>query len=133
VSRSNLDTSLAASETLLTFRPGETIFKDGDEPRGVYILQSGHADLLFSARNGRVKPLRRVDAGQILGLSAVVTGRPHDCTAIAAAVCRIGFVEHDAFLRALDECPSVWFSVLRLLSNDVNAVYDDMRLLARAR
>lgn len=129
MSPSSLETSLAASETLLTFRPGETIFKEGEEPRGVYILQSGRADLLFSARNGRAKPLRQADAGQILGLSAVVAHRPHDCTASAATTCEVGFVERDAFLRALDECPGVWFSVLRLLSNDVNAVYDDMRLL----
>ena len=96
----------------------------------MYILQSGRVDLLFSARNGRAKPLRQADAGQILGLSAVVTARMHDCTATASSACQVGYVQRDDFLRALDECPGAWFSVLRLLSNDVNAVYDDMRLLA---
>ena len=34
------------------------------------------------------------------------------------------------FRRALDDSPAVWFSVLRVLSNEVNAVYDDMRVMA---
>ena len=126
----DLETSLSTSETLLTFRTGEVIFREGEVPQGVYILQSGRVDLLFAARNGRAKPLRQADAGQILGLSAVVTARLHDCTATAASLCRVGFVQRDDFLRGLDDCPAAWFSVLRLLSTDVNAVYDDMRLLA---
>ena len=109
---------------------GDVLFREGDEPEGVYVLQAGQADLLFSSRNGEAKPLRVAQAGQILGLSCVVTHRVHDCTATAATPCRVGFIRREDFLRVLDECPAVWFSVLRLLSCDVNAVYDDMRVLA---
>jgi CRP-like cAMP-binding protein len=125
-----IETVLAESETLEHVRPGDTIFREGDEPRGVYVLESGQVDLLFSARNGSAKPLRLAEAGQILGLSNVVTQRTHDCTAVARTACDVGFIDRNDFLRALDDSPSVWFSVLRMLSNDVNAVYDDMRALA---
>lgn len=113
----------------MRFKPGETLFKEGDEPEGIYILEAGQADLLFSARNGHVKPLRVVQSGQILGLSAVVGNKPHDCTAIARTGCRVGFIDRQSLRRLLDENPSTWFDVLRLLSNDVNAAYDDMRSL----
>jgi CRP-like cAMP-binding protein len=124
-----IETVLAESETLEHVRPGDTIFREGEEPRGVYVLESGQVDLLFSSRNGS-KPLRLAEAGQILGLSNVVMQRNHDCTAIARTACDVGFIDRNDFLRALDDSPSVWFSVLRMLSNDVNAVYDDMRALA---
>ena len=130
MSQSIIETALADVETLLRFKTGETIFREGEKPCGVYIVQSGKVDLLFSARNGNVKPLRVADEGQILGLSCVVMQKDHDCTATARTPCEIGFIDRDAFLGMLDESPAVWFSVLRLLSSDVNAVYDDMRALA---
>lgn len=99
-------------------------------PAGVYSLYSGQVDLLFAARNGDMRPLRVAGSGQILGLSAVLMRRPHDCSAITRVPCEVGFIPRDEFLRVLEEHPEVWFSVLRLLSNDVNAVYDDMRALA---
>jgi CRP-like cAMP-binding protein len=109
---------------------GDTLFREGDEARGVYVLQSGQVDLLFCSRKGEAKPLRVAQAGQILGLSCVVTQRPHDCSATAATPCKVGFIDSGAFQRVLTECPAVWFSVLRLLSSDVNAVYEDIRALA---
>lgn len=130
VSRSIIETNLAECETLLRFREGDTLFREGETPRGVYVLHSGTVNLLFTSRGGKAKPLREVQPGQILGLSSVVTKRSHDCTATAAEACEVAFIERDDFLRALDDSPAVWFSVLRVLSSDVNAVYDDMRLLA---
>ena len=130
MSRSISETSLAEHETLVRFRPGETLFREGDEPRGVYVLHSGSVRLLFASKDGSAKPLREAQPGQILGLSCVVTQRAHDCTATAAEPCEVAFIERDEFLRTLDDSPAVWFSVLRVLSSEVNAAYDDMRVLA---
>ncbi|HYR29270.1 MAG TPA: cyclic nucleotide-binding domain-containing protein [Thermoanaerobaculia bacterium] len=130
MSRSIIETNLADRETLIRFSAGQTLFREGETPRGVYVLHSGTVDLLFSARDGSAKPLREAQPGQILGLSCVVTQRPHDCTATAAEPCEVAFIERDDFLRALDDSPAVWFSVLRVLSSEVNAVYDDIRTMA---
>ncbi|HEV7484858.1 MAG TPA: cyclic nucleotide-binding domain-containing protein [Thermoanaerobaculia bacterium] len=79
---------------------------------------------------GEPKPLRVVNPGRILGLSSVVMQRPHDCSAIARTECEVGFVGREEFLRSLEKTPAIWLSVLRMLSSDVNSVYDDMRVLA---
>ena len=130
MSPSIIETNLADRETLLRVHKGETLFREGETPRGVYVLHSGTVDLLFSARDGSTKPLREAQPGQILGLSCLVTKRPHDCTATAAEPCEVAFIERDDFLHALDESPAVWFSVLRVLSSEVNAVYNDIRTMA---
>ena len=130
MNRSIIETTLADRETLIRLRSGEVLFREGEMPRGVYVLHSGTVKLLFAARNGNEKPLREAQPGQILGLSCVVTRRVHDCTATAAGPCEVAFVERDDFLRVLEESPAVWFSVLRVLSSEVNAVYADMRHLA---
>lgn len=131
MSQSIIETTLAEHEkTLVRIAKGETLFREGEQPRGVYILHSGTVHLLFAPRNGAAKPLREALPGQILGLSCVVTDRHHDCTAVAAEACEVAFIEREKLLRVLDDSPAVWFSVLRVLSSDVNAVYDDMRALA---
>jgi CRP-like cAMP-binding protein len=122
--------ALERLETRRRCAPGTVLFREGEQPNGVFVLHDGKVDLLFSSRTGHIKPLRTAEAGQIVGLSSVVGGRPYDCTATARTPTIVGFIDRDAFLRALDEMPSLWFTVLRFLSNDVNGVYDDMRVLA---
>ncbi|MEA2572023.1 MAG: family transcriptional regulator, cyclic receptor protein [Acidobacteriota bacterium] len=130
MSQSIIESELATSETPRRFAPGETLFREGDDANGVFIMQSGEVDLIFSPRNGEPKALRGVQPGQVLGLSCVVTHRPHDCTATARTECETAFVRRDDFLRKLDERPATWFSVLRFLSSDVNAAYDDIRAMS---
>jgi CRP-like cAMP-binding protein len=109
---------------------GGVVFKEGDTPRGVYLLYSGEVDLVFSAQDGRhTKPLPVAEPGQILGVSAVVAGHPHEFSATAKTPVMLGFICRDAFMRALEANPNIWFSVLNVLSNDVGEVYDNMREL----
>jgi CRP-like cAMP-binding protein len=109
---------------------GEMLFAEGETPAGVYVLHAGEVELVFTPREGEPKPLRVVNPGRILGLSSVVMQHPHDCSAIARTECEVGFVDREEFLRSLEKTPAIWLSVLRMLSSDVNAVYDDMRALA---
>ena len=112
---------------------GRVLFHDGEEPRGIYILQSGQVDLIYSSRNGHTKPLRVATEGQILGVGDVVARRSHDCTATCRTNADVGFIPRDEFLRAVDTNPAVWFRVLQLLSEDVNSCYDCMRTIAAVR
>jgi len=112
---------------------GKILFREGEEPRGIYILASGQVDLIYSSRNGYTKPLRLAGEGQILGVSDIVARRCHDCTATCRTNVDLGFVPRDEFLRMLDTNPAVWFRVLQLLSEDVNSCYDCMRTIAAVR
>jgi CRP-like cAMP-binding protein len=124
------DGRLISSEIRQHRAAGEMLFLEGEAPAGVYVLHTGQVELLFAARNGKVKPLRFVNSGQILGLSAVVMRRAHDCSAIARTRCDVGFIDSEELLQLLHDSPGLWLSVLKLLSNNVNAVYDDMRALS---
>ena len=105
---------------------GRVIFDEGDQPSGVYILHSGEVALstLFEGQQTRMRTAR---AGEILGLMAVVSGRPHLSSAVVTSPCEIGFIEAGEFRRLIDQNPAAWFSVLRQLSQDVNASYDVIR------
>jgi CRP/FNR family cyclic AMP-dependent transcriptional regulator len=116
--------NLATYELVEGWPAGKVLFREGEQPRGVYVVHSGQVDLLY-----RSKSLQIVGPGQILGLSAVVSARPHDSSATARTPIVAGFIEKERFLSLLDQLPSLWFSVLQMLSTDVNSSYDCMRSL----
>jgi len=124
---------LSARETLQHRPAGTILFAEGDQPRGIYLIHSGTIEFLIRARNGDWKRIREASAGEILGLECVLSRRPHDATARAITPCDLGFIERDSFLHVLDESPAIWFSVLRLLSQGVNASYVSLRNVAQAR
>ena len=121
---------LAPFEKNETIPRGQVLFREGEEPRGLYFLHSGQVDLLFASRTGDTKTLRVAEAGQILGLSCIVSRKPHDCTATCKTSCNVGFIDREAFQRLLEEKPGLWFTVLQMISADVNACWDCMRTLA---
>jgi CRP-like cAMP-binding protein len=125
--------SLTERETLQHRPAGIILFSEGEAARGIYLIHSGTVELLMRARNGAWKRMRSASAGEILGLESVVSRRSHDATARAITPCDLGFIERESFLRVLDESPAIWFSVLRLLSQGVNASYASLRNVAQAR
>ena len=125
--------TLAPYETVEAWPSGKVLFREGEAPRGAYVLLSGDVDLVFASRAGQAKPLRIASPGQILGLSCIVSGRLHDCSATARTSCVTGFIAKERFLSLLDDNPSLWFSVLQTLSSDINSCYDCMRTLSAVR
>jgi CRP-like cAMP-binding protein len=98
------------------------LFREGEVPAGVFILHSGEVDLVHE----RVVTCT-AQAGEILGLSAVISGRSHLSTAIARTLAEVAFIEGEEFRSLVHDSPAIWFSVLRQLSQDVNASYDVIR------
>jgi CRP-like cAMP-binding protein len=121
--------ALAPCETTRIHGPNEVIFAEGAEATGLYILHSGEADLIFQTKTGVARPLIRALAGDVLGLSCVMSGRPHESTATARSTCITGFVPGDQFRALLQEEPDLWLPVLRLISENVNSCWDCMRAL----
>jgi CRP-like cAMP-binding protein len=122
--------ALAHYEVIEAWPAAIQLFREGEDPAGVYVLLSGDVDLVFSSRAGVVKPLRLAGAGQILGLSCIVSGRAHDCSATTRTSAVTGFIPKTTFLKLLDENPPLWFSVLQMISSEINSCYDCMRTLS---
>src|SRR5260370_7791363 len=87
----------------LTLYPSNaTLITEGQIPRGVYIACSGRAKLSVVARDGKTIILKIAGDRQVLGLIAVVSGRPSPITVTTIELCQIKFVERDSFLRLIE-------------------------------
>ncbi len=112
---------------------GSLLFTEGQVPAAVVLLQSGGARLSVCSSRGEKLTLRMAKMGEVLGLSANVSGKPHEVTAETTAPSQIVFIKRKDFLRFLKDHSDACLQVVQMLSNDVHAAYDRVRAIGMAR
>src|SRR5215472_139944 len=93
---------LSSITSASTYPKGATLFVEGQTSRGVFILCNGRVKLSTSSADGKTLILRIADAGEVLGLAAVVSGKEYQVTADVLEPTQANFIaRHDfqAFLR----------------------------------
>lgn len=124
-------TALRAIETVKIYPRNCEFYVEGQSPQGIYILHSGRVELSISDNHGRKMVLGLARPGDILGLSAVVSGKHHEETAAAAIPCQTGFIKSREFLRFLANHPEAAFWVVQLLSERVTTTFEQLSCVKR--
>jgi len=112
---------------------GATLFREGEPANGIYLLCNGGVKLSIGSTHGDTLLLRSAGPGEILGLSATLTGQGHEVTAETTCSSQLAFIPAKDFLRYLREHGEVCIRVVQCLSNDVHAAYNRVRVLGMAR
>ncbi len=123
----------SAIQTVEQLPKGAVLFSEGQTPNAVVVLQSGGARLSVCSSRGEKLTLRMAKMGEVLGLSANVSGKPHEVTAETTVPSQIVFIKRKDFVRFLKEHSDACMQVVQLLSNDVHAAYDRVRAIGMAR
>jgi CRP/FNR family transcriptional regulator, cyclic AMP receptor protein len=108
---------------------GAVLFVERQEPRGIFVICKGSVKLTVSAPNGKTIIMKIAEAGEVLGLSATVSGKPYEVTAATIDPCQINFVKREDFLRFLKNDADVCFKVAEQLSEKYHTVCDEVRSL----
>lgn len=106
---------------------GGTLFMEGQPSNGIYMLCQGRVKLSTCSRDGKVIILRIAEAGEVLGLSATVSGSNYEATAEVVEQCQVNFVRKDDFLRFLAQNTEACFSALRQISRKYYSAYMQVR------
>ncbi len=77
------------------------VLVEGQSPCGVFILCQGRVKLSTTSREGKTLIVRIAEAGEVLGLHAVVTGAPYELTAETMQPCQLNFVGREDLLHFL--------------------------------
>jgi len=107
--------------------PSETLFNQGEDPRGVYLVLSGEVALSMLTPSGRVLTGIRTAPGFVLGIPAVVGNMPYTLTAEVQESSVIGFVSCEAFHALLRIEQSICLAVLNILASEVRAARGVLR------
>ena len=65
-----------------TFRRGETIFQEGDDPTHIYIVKSGLVGLFISDKEVKIEK-KRLGKGECFGHVALISINKHNLSAVA--------------------------------------------------
>lgn len=108
---------------------GAVLFVERQQPRGIFVICKGSVKLSVSARNGKTMIVEIAEAGEVLGLSATVSGKQYEVTATTVDPCQINFVKREDFLRFLKNDSDVCFKVAEQLSEKYHMVCNEVRSL----
>ncbi len=108
---------------------GSMLFVEGENPRGVFILCSGRAKLTTSSTEGKTLIVKIADAGEVLGASSTILGRPHEVSAETIEPSQLNFIKREDFLKFLSMNVDVCIHTAQQLSEKYQAAQRDLRSL----
>jgi CRP-like cAMP-binding protein len=106
---------LAFASDRVSYRTGETLFRQGDPGDAAYVILEGRADILAEADTGQIKIAELAD-NAIVGEIAILCDVSRTATVRAAAPLEALRIRKDDFLKLLADYPDMMFEILRSLA-----------------
>lgn len=116
---------LAFMSQRIRFRDGEILCHQGDAGEDAFIILSGRAEVLVTA-GGTERKVAEVKENDLVGEIAVLCDTPRTATLRAVGEVEVLMVAKEAFLRLLNEFPSVGLEIMRVLARRLEATTRDL-------
>jgi len=108
-------------------QPGVILFSEKESPFGVFIVLSGEVKLSINSSDGKRLILSIAKAGEVLGLSSVLSGLPNEMTAEVLYPAKIAVIERRQFLGFLSRHPEAYQTVTEELSLQYKVACEQLR------
>ena len=111
------------------------LFREGQPARSVFVLCEGRARLSVCSESGKRLTLHIAGPGEVLGLSAALSGTAYEVTAELLDNAQVAMMKRKDLLGFLREHREACLHVVDMLSQDLHIAYDCVRSvgLSRAR
>ena len=97
------------------------LFKQGDPPSGLFVLNAGEATLTMTSPTGKIITKVTASAGSLLGLPGLIGNEPYSLTAIAKPGAQLSFITRDNFAMLMQSEPSLALKILQVLAAEVRS------------
>ncbi len=99
----------------------QVLFRQGEVPAGLYILDKGAATLTMNSTEGKSVMSVQTAPGSLLGLPGLVGNEPYTLTALARTGAELSFVTRDDFTALMQSDPLLALKVLQVLAAEVRS------------
>jgi len=106
------------------------LFSEEQFCKGVFLVCSGKVKLSARSQDGKEFMLQAALSGQILGLSAAITGSPYGFSALTLSPSTIRFVRREDFLHFLKFSADSALNAVHALSFEYDQVLSSLRSIA---
>ncbi len=120
------ESELAKFESLKVTRAypkGSTLFNEGQPSTAVYMLCQGKVKLSTCSPDGKIIILGIAEPGDVLGLSAAISGTDYETTAEVLDLCQVNYIRSSDFLQFIRECPDAGLNAAKQLSRNYHTAY----------
>ena len=97
------------------------LFRQGEIPAGLYILNQGELTLTMTSPSGEQVMQMLASAGSLLGLPGLISGEPYTLTAVARSGACLSFVSRDDFTSLMQTNPLMALKILEVLAAEVRS------------
>ena len=111
------------------FPKGAMLFVEGQSSRGVFMLCAGRVKLTTCSGDGKSLITQIAEPGEVLGLSATISGRAYEVTAETLAPCQVNFIRREDFIRFLTAHGTACLRVAEHLSHNYHNTHEQVRSL----
>lgn len=108
---------------------GMVLIAQGQAAREIAILCVGRVKISTASQTGKKICLGIAGAGTVLGLSAAISGMPHQVLIEALEPCQLRIIKTDRFLSLLRKDNVACFGAIMCLSNEVRKMNHCLRLI----
>jgi len=112
---------------------GAILFVEGQASRGLFIVCCGRVNLSTTSREGKILIVKTAGPGEVLGLSASVSGMPYEMTAETGTPCHLNFIDRKHFVELMGNYPEIGIHAAQGLSRDYRSAYRDIHDLILTR
>jgi CRP/FNR family transcriptional regulator, cyclic AMP receptor protein len=109
---------------------GTRLFGEDESGDAVFVVCGGQVKLSCTSREGKTLILKIAMPGDVLGLSAAISGTPHEVTAVTIEPTQIKVLPRTGFLAFLEKHGEASLHSAKLLSDEYKAAFVDARRLA---
>ncbi len=103
-----------------SLKPGDIVFKEGDEGNLAYIVQAGEIEILKTV-DGERKVLGTIGQGGMFGEMALIDSKPRMATARASKASTIIIVTRSMFEEKMNKADPFLRGLLNILADHVRA------------
>ncbi len=121
--------TLARITSTASYPKGATLFVEGQEARGVFIICTGRVKLSTASADGKTLILRMADAGEVLGLGSALSGREYQATAELMESAQVNFIPRAEFLEFLGKFGEAALRVAQQLGENYHDIMNEMRTI----
>lgn len=82
---------------VMNFKKGETLFSEGDEARGIYLINSGKIEITKATPDGWRQTIAHFGPGNFCGELSIIENRRHEAKAVAAENVSVYLLSVDEF------------------------------------
>lgn len=122
---------LSQGKRNMTFKRGQVIFSEGNQPHGVYCIHSGKVKIHKMGDEGKEQIVRLAKTANIIGYRSVLNSNSYFASATAIEDTEVCFVSKLTIVNLIKTNSNFSFSLLDLLSDDLKRAEEKITHMAQ--